>query len=155
SVEAQQSSTSGAQTVPRLITINGALKSQIGQPLTGVIGVTFAIYKDQEGGAALWSENQNVQFDQQGHYVILLGATQPDGLPIELFTSGETRWLGVQAQLQGEVEQPRALLVSVPYALHAADADTIGGQPASAFVLANPAADTSSAPPSASFQLGK
>src|SRR3990170_1578308 len=33
-------------------------------------------------------------------------------------------------------EQPRILLVSVPYALKAADAETLGGKPASAFVLA-------------------
>src|SRR5262249_35155816 len=50
--------------------------------------------------------------------------------------SGEPRWLGVLAQIPGEPEQPRVLLVSVPYALKAADADTIGGKPASAFVLA-------------------
>ncbi len=41
--------------------------------------------------------------------------------------------------MQGQVEQPRVLLVAVPYALKAADADTIGGKPASAFVLAAPA----------------
>src|SRR4029077_12206102 len=33
---------------------------------------------------------------------------------------------------------PRVLLVSVPYALKAADADTLGGKPLSSFVLANP-----------------
>jgi len=38
--------------------------------------------------------------------------------------------------LPGEVEQARVLLVSVPYALKASDADTVGGMPASAFVLA-------------------
>ena len=41
--------------------------------------------------------------------------------------------------MQGQVEQPRVLLVAVPYALKAADADTIEGKPASAFVLAAPA----------------
>jgi hypothetical protein len=53
-----------------------------------------------------------------------------------LFTSGEARWLGVQAEGQGQ--QPRVLLLSVPYALKAADAETVGGLPASAFVLATP-----------------
>jgi hypothetical protein len=38
--------------------------------------------------------------------------------------------------LPGEAEQPRVLLVSVPYALKAADAETLGGKPLSAFVLA-------------------
>jgi hypothetical protein len=32
-----------------------------GKPLAGVVGVTFYLYKDQEGGAPLWLETQNVQ----------------------------------------------------------------------------------------------
>jgi hypothetical protein len=105
--------------------------------MTGVTGVTFSVYKEQQGGTPLWSEIQNVPLDEGGRYGVLLGATQGSGLPIELFTSNEPRWLGVQAQVGGEEEQPRVLLVSVPYALKAADADTIGGRPASAFVLAD------------------
>ncbi len=35
------------------------------------------------------------------------------------------------------VEQPRVLLVAVPYALKASDSDTLGGKPASAYALAN------------------
>jgi hypothetical protein len=101
---------------------------------TGVVGVTFAIYKEQEGGAALWLETQNVGLDEQGRYTVLLGATKSEGLPLELFLGGETRWLGAQVQLPGEVEQGRVLLLSVPYALKAADAETLGGKPASAFV---------------------
>jgi hypothetical protein len=42
-----------------------------------------------------------------------------------LFATGESRWLGVQVQVPGEIEQPRVLLVSVPYALKAADAETL------------------------------
>lgn len=89
----------------------------------------MAIYKDQQGGAPLWMETQNVTLDAQGNYSLLMGATQSEGLPLELFATGESRWLGVQAQLPGEIEQPRVLLVSVPYALKAADADTLGGMP--------------------------
>jgi hypothetical protein len=123
-------------TVPPLITFGGVLKGRSGQPLTGVVGLTFSLYKDQQGGVPVWTENQNVQLDAEGRYTTLLGATQASGLPMDLFASGQSRWLGVQAQLPGEDEQPRVLLVSVPYALKAADADTIGGRPASAFVLA-------------------
>src|SRR5207245_3841386 len=50
--------------------------------------------------------------------------------------SGEARWLAVQ--VAGQPEQPRTLLVAVPYALKAADAQTIGGLPPSAFILAAP-----------------
>jgi hypothetical protein len=133
--------------VPRLITFNGVLRDRVGQPLSGTIGVTFSLYKDQEGGAALWSENQNVQLDAQGQYATLLGGTQPAGMPADLFASGDAHWLGVTPQVSGEGERPRILLVSVPYALKAADADTIGGKPASAFLLA-PTADQSGSQPS-------
>jgi hypothetical protein len=129
--------------VPRLIKFAGTLKDAQGKSLSNTVGLTFAIYKDQEGGAPLWLETQNVQLDEQGHYSVLLGATKSEGLPLELFSSGEPRWLGVQVQLPGEVEGPRVLLVSVPYALKAADADRLGGIPASAFVLAAPSVTAS------------
>jgi len=134
--------TSGAS-APRLVKFSGVLKDVSGQPLSGVLGVTFALYKDQQGGTPLWLETQNLQLDSQGNYGVLLGSTISGGMPLDLFASGESRWLGVAAQLPGEVEQPRVLLVSVPYALKAADADTLGGQPLSAFVLADPAAGDS------------
>ncbi|HKW26697.1 MAG TPA: hypothetical protein VJN48_13005, partial [Terriglobales bacterium] len=115
---------------------SGAVKNG-GGPQTGVAGVTFLLYKDQEGGAPLWIETQNVKLDSAGHYIAFIGSTKTDGLPIELFSSGEARWLGVQ--VEGQPEQPRVLLLSVPYALKAADAETLGGKPASAFSLAVPA----------------
>src|SRR5713226_9488068 len=124
--------------VPRLVKFNGVAKDELGRPRSGVVGITFAVYKDQEGGAALWMETQSAQLAEQGQYSVLLGATKSDGLPLELFSSGEPRWLAVQVQLPGEVEGPRVLLVSVPYALKAADAETLGGKPFSAFVLATP-----------------
>ncbi len=122
--------------VLRLLKFNGLLRDRMGQPRTGVVGLTFALYKDREGGAPLWMEIQNAELDEQGRYSVLLGSTQSEGLPLELFTTGEPRWLGVQVQFPGEEEQPRVLLVSVPYALKAADADTLAGKPLAAFVLA-------------------
>jgi hypothetical protein len=126
------------QAVPHLMKVNGVLKDAAGQPRTGVVGVTFSIYRESSGGAPLWQEIQNVQLDQGGHYEVLLGAAKTEGVPLELFTSREPRWLGMQAQLPGEEEQPRALLVSAPYALKAGDAETLGGLPPSAFVKVAP-----------------
>jgi hypothetical protein len=57
-----------------------------------------------------------------------------------LFAGGESRWLAVLAHAPGVSEQPRVLLVSVPYAMQAANADTVGGLPATAFVRADTAA---------------
>jgi hypothetical protein len=100
------------------------------------VGIMFSIYSEQTGGVPLWQETQNVQF-AQGRYTVFLGETTSAGIPAELFASGQPRWLGVKPLLPGEEEQPRALLASVPYALKAVDADTLGGLPASAFLQAN------------------
>jgi hypothetical protein len=126
--------------VPRLVNFSGKAVDGQGKVHSGVTGVTFAIYKDQDGGSPLWLESQNVQADAKGNYTAQLGATKPDGLPLDLFTSGEARWLGVT--VNGGQEQPRILLLSVPYALKAADAETLGGLPPSAFVLAAPSVNS-------------
>jgi hypothetical protein len=123
--------------VPRLVKFSGSMKDHAGPTETGIKGVTFALYKDQYGGAPLWLETQNVRIDSKGNYTALLGSTKPEGLPADLFASNEARWLGIQPE--GQAEQPRVVFVSVPYALKAADAETIGGLPPSAFVRANPA----------------
>lgn len=138
--------------VPRLIRFGGALKDSAGQPKTGTVGVTFAIYADQEGGAPLWLETQNVQLDEAGRYTALLGASTSDGVPLDLFRTGQSRWLVVEGQdIQ---ETPRVLLVSVPYALKASDAETLGGLPVSAFVLSNPQPATAGSAPGRTATLG-
>ena len=98
--------------------------------------VTLAVYTEETGGAPLWQETQTVTIEAQGRYSIVMGATLPDGLPVELFASGGARWLGLHVARAGEQEQPRVLLTSVPYALRASNADTLGGRPASDYVLA-------------------
>jgi hypothetical protein len=123
--------------VPTLVNFKGTLTDLNGKPLSGTVGVAFLLYKDEQGGAPLWMETQNVQPDKSGRYAVSLGATTSKGLPTDVFVSGEARWLGVQPQ--GQAEQPRVLLLSVPYALKAGDAETIGGLPPSAFILAAPA----------------
>jgi hypothetical protein len=119
--------------VPRLVSYSGHVS---GVPGKAVAGMTFSIYREQDGGAPLWMETQNVSVDAKGNYTAQLGAGKSEGLPLELFNTSEPRWLGVR--VNGGEEQPRVLLLSVPYALKAADAETIGGLPPSAFVLAAP-----------------
>jgi hypothetical protein len=124
------------QGVPHFVKFSGALKNVAGVSSTGVVAIRFVIYGDSTGGNPLWQEVQNTQLDSQGHYEVVLGAAASDGIPMELFTSGEPRWLGVQPLLPGAEELPRVLMVSVPYALEAADAQTLGGLPSSAFAKA-------------------
>jgi len=126
--------------VPALVNFSGTLTDLNGKPLTGVTGVTFILYKDSDGGAPLWMETQNVYPDKKGQYSVVLGSSSSQGLPGDLFTSGEARWLAVQ--IVGQEEKPRVLLVAVPYALKASDAETIGGFPPSAFLRADQGSGT-------------
>ncbi|MGO9273630.1 MAG: hypothetical protein ACLQOO_25895 [Terriglobia bacterium] len=158
-VSLQAQSSPNASVVPRLIKFSGEINPQITQITQNkdnesgknqsptAVGVTFSLYELQEGGGPLWSESQKVRVDDQGRYTVLLGATQPEGLPLDLFTMGKALWLGVQPQLPGAVEQPRVLLVAVPYALKASDSDTLGGKPASAYALASPALSAANGAP--------
>jgi hypothetical protein len=125
--------------VPALVPYSGAAIAGDGKTFAAESGVTFQIYKDEVGGEALWTESQTVAIESTGHYQVQLGAASPNGLPGDLFASGEARWLEVQ--VAGEAPQPRVLLVSVPYALKAADAATLGGLPPSAFALARPVSE--------------
>jgi hypothetical protein len=120
--------------VPRLVQFSGLIKDGVGKPATGTTAIVFSLYEAEQGGSPLWSEIQTVSFDSQGRYNVLLGANSPDGLPLGVFATGSARWLGVSPQFPSVGELPRTLLVGVPYALKAADADMLGGKPASAFV---------------------
>jgi hypothetical protein len=131
--------------VPRLVRVIGSFHPANGLPVGPTESATLSIYKDEQSQTPLWQETQNVAVDAEGHYTAMLGATQNDGVPVELFSSPEARWLGVQFNRSGETEQPRVQLVSVPYALRASDAETLGGRPASAYLLDSNAAFTGSA----------
>lgn len=137
--EARQSTAAAAlpasgTVVPRLVQFSGAVRDASGRQASGTVAITFSLYALEDGGAPLWSETQTLALDAQGRYTAFLGAASPEGLPLDLFASGAARWLGVAPALPGVGEQTRVLLVGVPYALKAADADTLGGKPASAFV---------------------
>jgi hypothetical protein len=80
--------------VPNLIRVSGVLKDLEGKRLAGPVDVILSIYREQNGVEPLWQEKQTVEADEHGHYTGLLGATQTEGLPIDLFTSGEARWVG-------------------------------------------------------------
>ncbi len=114
-------------TVPHLIRISGQMADA-----NSTVGVTFSLYKSQTDTAPLWTETQNIRPDASGKYTALIGATKAEGIPLELFASGEAQWLGIRQE--GKSEQPRVLLVSVPYAMKAAEAETLEGHTAAEFV---------------------
>ena len=89
STQAQCTNTTSdcTQTVPHLVKVSGVLKNASTVRHSGVIAVRFTIYSDSIGGTPLWQEVQNTQFDEQGRYEVMLGATS--------VTDTVTAWLEV------------------------------------------------------------
>jgi hypothetical protein len=117
-------------TVPAVVRYSGTLPGR----LEGRASVRFSIYAEAQGGSALWTENQTVSVDKDGKFTALLGASSSNGLPQAVFGDGHAHWLGVEAEGGGE---ERTVLASVPFAIKAADATTIGGKTADEFVTSD------------------
>jgi hypothetical protein len=50
--------------VPPMVKFAGVLIDDSGKPPAGSVKVTFSLYRDQQGGAPIWMETQNVQARQ-------------------------------------------------------------------------------------------
>jgi len=83
--------------VPRLVKFSGVMTDAAGKPAAGVVTASFSLYEFQEGGSPLWVETQNLQLDHQGRYTVLLGATQPEKLPLDLFYHRQSALAGRSA----------------------------------------------------------
>ena len=104
---------------------------EVALPDTDSSTVVISIYERKDSIDPLWTEEQ-VLSRRENPEELLAGAASPDGVPPELFTSGKARWIGIA--INGQPEQPRIMLLAVPYAAHAGDARTLGGRAASDFV---------------------
>ncbi|HLK07595.1 MAG TPA: hypothetical protein VKV30_06635 [Candidatus Angelobacter sp.] len=102
----------------RTFSFSGTIPGQ----LDGALTVTFSIYPDQQSASALWTETQIVQITGE-KYSVMLGSTSATGLPPDIFSADQAHWLGVQVN----GSEKRFLLVSVPYAMKAVEAERLGG----------------------------
>lgn len=75
--------------------MRGVFQPADGKSPAGVANVTLAIYADESGGSPLWQETQSIDVDSSGRYTLLLGVTEAKGIPLDVFASGEARWLGM------------------------------------------------------------
>ena len=103
--------------VPQLISFQGKLHDNVGNPLTGSYDITFRIFNIESGGTPLWTETVNVSCDN-GLYNVILGLSTPMNLGFE----GDY-WLSVQVTGDDELV-PRYRIVSVPVAIRAAVVDS-------------------------------
>lgn len=113
----------GLCAVPPLVNYQGQLRDDLGDPVDGVVSMTFAIYDAPSGGNVLWTETQPSVTVDDGLFNVLLGGVTP--VPDSIF-SGIACYLGIAVAGDPELE-PRARLVSVPYAFRVASVDDAQG----------------------------
>ena len=109
--------TASAQ-VPTAMNFAGRVADADG-PVDGSVDLEFAIYDGATGGTQLWSEVHEGVSADQGLVHATLGSTTP--LDSSVVTGAS---LYLEVTVNGDVMEPRVALVSVPYALRAAVADT-------------------------------
>jgi collagen triple helix repeat protein len=103
--------------VPQNLTEQGRLFDGSGNPLNATEPIVFSLYTTPAGGAAVWSETQNVVLDE-GYFAVELGSVTP--FPTGTF-NGSVLYLGMAVGTDPEMS-PRQPLYSVPYALVSSDA---------------------------------
>jgi len=110
--------------VPQVIPYQGQLTDAAGTPVNGVVNITFNLYTtaDPTGGGWIWGETHTGVNVSKGLIKVDLGSVT--GFPVGAFSTPV--YLGVTVGGDGEMTQ-RTALTSTPFALHADDADTVGG----------------------------
>jgi hypothetical protein len=119
-----------AAAIPLKINYQGKIVDGSGTPLGGTHDAVFRLYDAPVSGTMLWSDSATVASDADGIFSVVLGGDHPmvTGL-------GDACWLEIE--IDGEILVPRREMVSVPYALRAAAADSLDGLTAEAFAVAD------------------
>jgi len=97
--------------VPRIVRVTSTFHPADGKPPAAVETMTLSIYAEETGGVPLWQETQTVSVNPDGRFTLLLGSTRPEGLPLDLFASGEPLWLAIHVERPGESEPGRIRLL--------------------------------------------
>ena len=103
-----------------------------GAPIGGTaFQVGFALYRSENGGSPIWSEQQSITTNPDGTFNALLGSVVEltDGI-----FNGEELFLGVA--INGQESRPLQIISYVPYAWWARNADKLSGFGASDFTKA-------------------
>ncbi len=101
-----------AWAIPGTIHQEGFLTDARGVPREGATQLSFTIYEQVEGGAALWTEAHNLNL-VEGYFSLHLGAQNAFGAALD----GDSRFLSLS--VDGVEMLPRVPLASSPYALTA------------------------------------
>ena len=99
--------------VPSMISYQGRLTEENGQPLVGDHALTFRLYDAETGGAKLWEE---------GHRLVL-GASSP----LSRVGFNQPLWLSLEVDKDGEMA-PRLRLTAAGYAMNAQTLDGLASK---------------------------
>lgn len=106
--------------VPETIQYSGSL-SEDGEPIDGRVDLRFELFDAESSSDALWTEALPGQSVSDGRFVVELGSQSS----LQPALEGGARWL--QVSVNGVALSPRQRISSAPYAMRAADAETIAG----------------------------
>lgn len=107
--------------VPSQVPFQGLLLDSGGAPVTDAVDLDFELFDDLTAGASLWSESQSGVMVTDGVYSVTLGAVTPISSAV-LGAGGAF----LSITVDGELLTPRQQLLSVPFALRAAEAGQVG-----------------------------
>jgi hypothetical protein len=115
--------------IPGTLNYQGRLTDSAGDPVAdGPYLIKFIIWDDavlSDPANELWNSGfQTVQV-QGGLFDVQLGESPMPALPVDLFSSGSTRYLGITISTDSEIS-PRTPITSVAYSYQALNADTSG-----------------------------
>lgn len=130
SVWSQPSATT-TTTSTSLISHQGRLADTSGEPLTGQYNMELRIYEVPTGGTPLWEEywtGGNSVEVSDGLFNVMLGSI--NNTLASAIAGHNELYLAITVGTDGEMS-PRVQLGSVPFAMHASDADTVDGLHAS------------------------
>lgn len=120
-----------ARAVPPGFNIQGRLTDANGVNREGNYSIKFTLYDAPTGGTALWTRTYPALTVRNGNFQTVIGDVTGQPMLSDVFASGDARHLEIQVLSGPGVttpEQPlvpRQQLVSVPYAMKAAVADSV------------------------------
>ena len=107
---------------PATLPVQGLLSDAEGTPVTEAVDVTFALYAEETGGSALFTETQRVT-PNAGIFTAYLGAVET--LDLSLFAVNSALYLGIT--IEGEAEMtPRVQIGTTPFAAYAQHCGEVG-----------------------------
>jgi hypothetical protein len=112
--------TSDALAVPSTVSFTGRLSTSAG-PVNGNVEVTFSLFSTATGGSSVWTETRSGINATNGLFFVDLGAVTP--LDDTIFDGAA---LYLEMTVSGETLSPRVPVRSVPYAIRANTADSLG-----------------------------